>query len=228
MKEPAKSSEKISELVRLYIKRRPFLKELIREGIVNYSSLARKISIELGMNKKENQFDRGSVKTSQNEKSNLQFVNAIKMALVRLTQKNAEKEEDLEGKILNVLKRSSLTIRSKVAVVISTKEIEKLKYYSYAESKGTITYIIDEKEFEKIDRNSKRNIVTSEINLNLVSVHSPVELEETPGVIAHILQSLASEGINVVEFVSCYTDTNFVIKQADTKIAYEILNELMG
>ena len=203
---------KISELVRLYIKRRPFLKEIIREGIVNYSSLARKISIELyGNSKKENQ-----------------FVNAIKMALVRLTGKIIEKEENLEGKILNVLKRSSLTIRSKVAVVIATKEIEKLKYYSYAESKGTITYIVDEKELEKLDKNHKRSILTTEINLNLVSVHSPIELEETPGVIAHILQSLASEGINVVEFVSCYTDTNFVVKQADTKIAYEILNELMG
>lgn len=209
MPEHNKPSEKISELVRLYIKRRPFLKEIIREGIVNYSSLARKISIEVfGAENREN---------------------AIKMALVRLTEKITQKEEDLEGKILNVLKRSSLTIRSKVAVVITAKEIEKLKYISYAESRGTITYIIDEKEFEKVkdDKAVKRNMITSEINLNLVCVHSPIELEETPGVIAHILDSLASQSINVVEFVSCYTDTNFVIRQADTKITYEILNELM-
>ena len=77
--------EKIIELVWLYIKRRPFLKEIVREGIVNYSALARKISLE-AFNSNKHQ-------------------NAIKMALVRLTSKIRTKEEDLEGKILKVLKK---------------------------------------------------------------------------------------------------------------------------
>ena len=44
--------ENISELVWLYIKKRPFLKEIVREGIVNYSALARKISVEVFGTKK--------------------------------------------------------------------------------------------------------------------------------------------------------------------------------
>lgn len=39
--------ENISELVWLYVKKRPFLKEILREKIVNYSALARKISVEV-------------------------------------------------------------------------------------------------------------------------------------------------------------------------------------
>ncbi len=196
--------QNISELVWLYIKRRPFLKEIIREGIVNYSALARKISIEVFGTKKHE--------------------NAIKMALVRLANKIWQNAEDLEGKILNIMKGSTLSVRNKVAVVISVREIEGLKYLSYVESKDTITYIIEEKELESVKKS--KNVKHTETNLNLITIHSPVDIEETPGVNAYILDALASEGINLAEFVSCYTDTILVIKQADTTRAYEILDGL--
>lgn len=176
----------------------------MREKIANYSSLARKISVEAFGSKKHQ--------------------NAVKMALVRLANKIREREEDLEGKILNVLKGSSVSIKSKVAVVVSSREIEELKYLSYVESKEGITYVIDEKEMDKVKKS--RNILHTETNLNLITIHSPVSIEETPGVVAHILDSLAGEGINVAEFVSCYTDTLLVVKQAETTRAYEILNSL--
>ena len=194
-----------SELVWLYVKRRPFLKEILREKIANYSALARKISIEAFGNKKKE--------------------NSIKMALVRLANKMAEKEEDLEGKILQILKRTSLTIKSKVATVICSRQLEGINYLSFVEGKGFFTYIIDEKELDNVRKT--KNTILVESNLNLITLHSPPTLEETPGVIAHLLGAFASEGINVVEFVSCYTDTLLVIKQVDTSRAYEILSKLM-
>jgi arginine repressor len=198
-------SENISELVWLYIKRRPILKASIKENIVNFSSLARKISIELFGNTKK--------------------VNAIKMALVRHSKKLFQIQENLEDQILNVLTKSSLTIKTKVSVLISSREIPSLKYLSYVESSGTITYIVEDNELEKIKK-SKFSLNT-ETTLNLIVVHSPPSIEETPGVISYLIDSLSSEGINIVEFVSCYTDTLLVIRQADTSRAQEILNNLM-
>jgi len=197
--------ESISELVWLYIKRRPFLKETLVEKTVNYSALARKISMEALGSKKN--------------------ANAVKMALVRLSCKMQGEDENLEGKILKVLKGSSLSIKSKVAVVISLRELEGIKYLSYAESGGTITYVLEEAELAKLRR--QKSIVKTEHNLNLISIHSPPTLEETPGVVAHLLNSLASEGINVVEFISCYTHTLLLVRAADTTRAYEILSKLM-
>jgi aspartokinase len=200
--------ESISELVWLYVKRRPFLKEILRERIANYSALARKISHEaFGSQKKQN---------------------AVKMALVRLSDKLVDKEENLEAKILRTLKRSSISIRSKVSVIISSRELEGIHYLSYVESKGVITYMVEEKELEKLEIAKIRSIVRTESNLNLISVHSPPDLEEVPGVLAHMLNALAGEGINIVEFVSCYTDTLLVVKQADTVRAYELLSLLTG
>ena len=66
-----------------------------------------------------------------------------------------------------------------------------------------------------------------EKNLNLITIESPEELEEVPGVISHMLGALASEGVNVVEFISCYTDTLLVIRETDTEKAYRLLAALM-
>lgn len=195
--------ENISSLVWLYVKRRPYLKEVIREGVVNYSALARKISIEaFGDVGKEN---------------------AVKMALIRLTKKMEELESGIEGRILRLLKSSSMLIKSKVAVIISARQIEGLKPLSYAKSGRHITYILEQRELEALEKKPSR----VEENLNLITIESPEELEEVPGVISYILGALASEGINVVEFISCYTDTLLVVKQADTERAFAILSRIM-
>ncbi len=194
----------ISQLVWLYVKQRPFLKEVLREGVVNYSALSRKIAIEAF----------GDIKRQ----------NAVKMALIRMGARMDMLESDLEGKILSILRKSSMVIKNKVAVVISKRELEGVSPLSHIRSGRHMTYIIEQRELEKIHG---RMIWKSEENLNLITIESPQEVEEVPGVISYILGALASEGINVVEFISCYTDTILVVKESDTEKAYRILSSIM-
>ncbi|MFA5049867.1 MAG: ACT domain-containing protein [Candidatus Micrarchaeia archaeon] len=196
--------ENISNLISLYVKRRPFIKESLRDGIINYSSLARKISYELYGNHSK--------------------TGAIKVALQRLSKKLIEKEEDLEQKILAVLKNSSLDIKNKIAVVISSSELN-IKPISYAKSDLSVTYIL--KEEQLLDLKKERKIKAVEKNLNLITIKSREELENTPGVLSMILGALAIEGINIQEIISCYTDTLIVVKESDTSRAYDILNALL-
>jgi hypothetical protein len=204
--ETSKTGEKTSELVWLYIKRRPFLKGLIIEGVVNYSSLARKICLEAF--------------------GDLKKFDAVKMALQRLMGKMADKEEGIEGKVLKVLKDSSITIKNKVAVVISSKEIEDIKPISQVQSRHFITYIINQSDLANVRK--AKSIWKIEDTLNLITIQSSAEIETTPGIISTILNSLAFEGINVIEFISCYTDTLLVIQESDTTKAYEVLNSLVS
>ena len=88
--------ESVSQLVWLYVKQRPFLKEVLRQGVVNHSALARRISAEAFGGAKQD---------------------AIKMALIRLSGKMDRLESDLEGKILAVLRKSSMVVKSKVAAL---------------------------------------------------------------------------------------------------------------
>ncbi|MBI5222971.1 ACT domain-containing protein [Candidatus Micrarchaeota archaeon] len=198
--------ENVSELVWLYVKKRPLIKSALKDGIVNYSALARRISHDLFS---------GSKKT-----------NAVKMALVRLYSKLSKNSDELESKILDVLQKSSLSIKTKISVIITRGEIERLKYLSYVESRGIVTYVVDDLELEKV-KHSKL-LIQIEKNLNLIIIHSPPSIEETPGVISHIIDSLSAEGINIVEFISCYTDTILVIKQADTTRTHQIIADMMS
>ena len=196
--------EKVSELVWLYVKRRPFLRETLREKLINYSALARKIAFTVLGDKR---------KTS-----------AVKMALVRIVEKMKKSDRNLEASIFNILTLSTISIRNKVAVVISHSKLSDIAYLSYAESKDLFTYVVEEKELEQLKKT--KSVLRVVDNLNLIAIHSPVELEETPGVIAHLLGALGSEGINVVEAISCYTDTLLLVRQPDTIQAYEILSKL--
>ncbi len=197
--------ESVSQLVWLYVKQRPFLKEVIREGVVNHSALARKISIEAF----------GSPRRQD----------AVKMALIRMGRRMDLLESDLEGKILSVLKKSSMVMKNKVAVVISKRELEGVSPLSAARSGRHITYILEQRELEKVH---SKLIWKSEEGLNMIIIESPQEVEEVPGVISYILGALSSEGVNVVEFISCYTDTILVVKAADTERTYRILSSIMG
>lgn len=196
--------ESISELVWLYVKQRPYLKEVLRQGVVNHSALARKISVD-------------AFGTANRQ-------GAVKMALIRLGARMDRIEDDLESRILAVLGKSSMVLKSKVAVVIAKRELEGIHPLSHVKSGRHMTYILEQRELEKIP---PKALWKREDNLNLITIESPEELEEVPGVISHILGSLASEGINVVEFISCYTDTLLVVRQADTERAFRVLSSIM-
>jgi hypothetical protein len=195
---------KTSELVWLYVKRRPFLMDFLRSGTVNYSALARSISSEAFGGKAQN---------------------AVKMALIRLSTKMDKEEAGLAGRIRAVLRKSSLVAKSKVAVVIAKRELPILSPLSVSRSGRNVTYIVEERELERLK--DRRAVWKIEENMNLITIESPEELEEVPGVISYILGALASEGINVVEFISCYTDTLLVVQQSDTESAFRILNGVM-
>jgi hypothetical protein len=146
------------------------------------------------------------------------------MALIRLAAKMGRLEDNLEARILSVLRRSSMVLKSKVAVVIARRELEGIHPLSHVKSGRHMTYIIEQRELGGIP---PKAVWRQEENLNLIIIESPEELEDVPGVISHILGSLASEGINVVEFISCYTDTLLLVRQADTERAYRVLSSIM-
>jgi len=195
---------KIAELIWLYVKGRPFIKEILRVKLVNYSSLARKISKELYGDQKN--------------------FNAIKVALQRIANKLFKSEGGLEEGVLRLLKDTSITIQTKIAVIISSGELT-LDTISSAKSRGVVTYIVRESELNKVKKASElRKIKLTQRNLNLITLISAEDIESTPGVVSLLLGTLASEGINVREVISCYTDTLLVIKKDDTAKAYEVLN----
>lgn len=197
-----------AELTIKYLSEHPSILDCLKKGIINYSKLSRKIALDLDIDKKTS-------------------MEAILIACRRYEQKIKD-ENILENKILQVLKKSELEIKNKIIVCI----IEKAGYYSkivelekkirkdidtfYAiEGSKVFTIITLEKYLEKLKQIFGSNIVKISENLVMITIKSPKEMEDTPGVIAYISSQFARNGINIVEHMSCWIDTIFVISEND-------------
>ena len=83
----------------------------------------------------------------------------------------------------------------------------------------SFVYIVDQ---TKIPRIKEEGLVLSR-DLNAVFISSVNNIGEIPGFIAFLTNILASEDINIKEFISCHTDTVIILTQEDAIKAFTIL-----
>ena len=75
-------------------------------------------------------------------------------------------------------------------------------------------------EIKKLFRNK---IIKENKNLIEITLKSPKEIETTAGVVPYVYSLFGEHGINIVETMSCWTDTLFVIEEKDIAKAMDIL-----
>jgi len=188
----------IAKEVMVYIKRKPYVLEAMEQEIVNYSALARRIARDL---------------------DNKSF-EAIKSTLIRLSRKFNREKRQREKKVLNLLKKSDFSINNKIATI---HHVSPLNIDSIAYSKTPSGYMYFVKEniaerstFKKID-----------YGFAIIHIKNHKEIENTAGVAAFLLSTLASEDINVVHLMDCREDTFLVIREFDAPLAFKALSEVL-
>ena len=193
-----------ANIVRLYLKRRPQLASMVTNGLCNYSALARRLQKEIFPGKPS------------------EFT-AIKASLLRLSREDGGREKSWEKDVEKVLKTSSVEVRSDVSVVSSKGGIG-VPVIATSNSKAGVMSVIDSSYSKHLRKKGLKAID----ELSLVIISSPPQLQDTPGCVSTILNAVAAEGINVLEFISCHTDTLMVVRNSDTVRLYEILLKLTG
>ncbi|MCK5039358.1 MAG: hypothetical protein KAR87_00110 [Candidatus Aenigmarchaeota archaeon] len=197
-----------AELTEEYIGKHPYIKNCLKKGLINYSSLARLIAKELNIEKK----------TSKE---------AILVAARRMQKKLCEKVV-YEKKIIDLLAKSEMDIKNKINVFILSKDIN-LDYvdeiqkdirnsvgtFYCLEGSDNYTIITQEKHSCLIKDKFESNIIVHNKDMVLINIKSPKEIEETTGVVSYLTNLFAENGVNIVEFFSCWTDTLFVISSRD-------------
>ncbi len=194
----------ISDTVRTYLKSKPYTLEALENGIVNYSSLARLIHDEL------------RIKNYQ----------AIKAAIRRYAQHIAKVKGGIETRALNILKENRMALLDGVHVIISLEDLNiendaKVKidqYYVYLTRKDVI---------KSLPKKTRENLVKVRDNCSAVIIYSEENIEGASGVIAFIASLLAEQNINVIEFISCYTQTILVVNRSDALRSYELLSRII-
>ncbi|XES76639.1 MAG: ACT domain-containing protein [Candidatus Bathyarchaeia archaeon] len=190
----------IAQQVRSYLRNKPYLLEALEKGIVNLSELSRQIQQEL--------------KTGN--------AVAIKAALRRFAEELQRHKQKREEKVLQLLKRSGVAVYDRKSVIITAKEIA-LKNGLKVDLPNKYVYLLD-----RADLPQRISTLVKHDNCTMIVINSPEELEATVGVVSFLTALLAEANVNIVEFVSCWTETIIVVEKKDSLKTYETLTNLVG
>ncbi len=189
-------TKSVAQLVRETIRKRPSLLDALKMKIVNYSALARMLQVEIG---------EGSLE-------------AVKAAIIRVSDE-LEKERGLqEERIMSILRESVVRLQDKIAVIISPNMLD-IPYLVTAYLTDSYVYVVNQTQL----KNKLPDYAQVTSDLVALILISPPRVEKTPGFVALITNLLASREINIVEFISCSTNTVIVLDQADALNAFSLL-----
>ena len=189
-------TKSVAQLVRETINMRPSLLDALKMQIVNYSALARMLQAEIG---------EGSLE-------------AVKAAIIRVSDELEAESSLREEMILSILRESVVRLQDKISVIISSEELD-IPYIVTAYLTDSYVYVVDQTRL----KNKLPDHVQVSSNLVALILISPPRVEDTPGFVALITSLLASREINIVEFISCSTNTVIILDQADALNAFSLL-----
>jgi hypothetical protein len=206
----------VTKLTEQYIAEHPFVKDCLKKGLINYSSLTRQICRDCNLDHKKN-FD------------------AVLIACRRFYNK-IKSEASAEKQILSILKNSKLEVKNKITALVlekniffpnlieMEKEAKKLnETFHIIEGASAITIIASEDFAAKIKKAFKNKILKENKNLVEVILKSPKLIETTAGVVSYLYSLLGENKINIYETLSCWTDTIFLVEEKDLSKVMELL-----
>jgi len=205
-----------TELTNEYIKEHPDIKSCLKKDIINYSSLARLVANDLKIEK-----------SSSKE--------AILIAARRFRE-SLKKEQNNEKKIKELLSRSEYDIKNKIVVYILNKsidfdgllDIQKQVRKDYGtiyilEGSDNYTVVVQKKHSDLVKDRLNNNIVKINEDLVLINLKSSKDIEYMLGVVSFVTSLFTENGVNILEFFSCWTDTVFVIESKDLNKTIDFL-----
>lgn len=204
-----------TELTNEYIKEHPHIQSCLKKGLINYSALSRLIAKELDIEKK----------TSKE---------AILIAARRFKEM-LKKEITTEREIKELLSHSTIEFKNRITVFVvqKTTSFEIYEEMQNIRKEFGVIYVIEgsdhyviitqEKYDSIITRKVKDLLIKKTNNLALVMLRSQKEIEEMRGVASFLTALLSENGINIVELLSCWTDTLFVVNSKDVSKTLQLL-----
>lgn len=213
----------LREAVQQALQSRPFLQEMIDDGLVNLTALARTITDE--------------VQALTGKKPSK---GALLMAIRRMEPSyyyrfNHNLRKFLEG-MGDVIVRTGLfsyTYRNTPTLYICQQQLLKIAserrdiFCSFSQGIHETTLVISEALREDMTGHFKEESLLSNLNnLSSITVKLPKENTEISGLYYYILKKLAWEGINVTEMISTSNEFTVVVAKVDLERTFSIMHRL--
>ncbi|MDA9588606.1 aspartate kinase [Flavobacteriaceae bacterium] len=213
----------IAAIVSQYVKNKPYLASALSDGIINLTSLARKIhpDIEAMMNKPINQ-------------------GAIIMSLKRVSD---DARYSATKKIIKVLKNlGDITVRSSLVdygfllseTLLLTqanllKKIEFKKDVFYTSSRGVAesNIVVSQNIVPLVDELFQNEVCQSKVeNLSSITIKLPTDNVKVPGIYYFLFQRLSWEGVNITEVISTSNEFTILMDEDQVDIAFKVIKDL--
>ena len=218
--EKTKSIQKIINEILDY---KPYIQDLLKDNIINFSNLARKLSDE--------------IKLKYKKTPNL---NAIIMAIYRYAEKvkvtnisneiisiASDFDLNLVNDMVSITLRRNLSNHSIVSEIYD-KNIDWVKgerMYLF-QSSGELAVLLNRKNAKFIlERLNKpnREILQKEDDLSILIVNTPPRMVDVPGVMYYLTGLIARGGITLIDIISTFTEIIFAVRAEDGTKIFNIL-----
>jgi len=194
------------------VSRYPYMLDGLREGIVNYRALARRVKPEV-----EEQTGRDV------------DIEAITTAIRRYGE-GLQEGDDAYQRVREVLSGSRVSLRGNVVSITATGvgELPRASidgFLHLVRGRDYTTVVTDDDYADEVRDAVEGEIVEEIGDLTCITVESPEEIVGAAGVLARMVSRFKSEDINIVDITSCYTETLIVVEKRDAVKALETLEE---
>lgn len=213
----------LREELKLMLREQPFVEEALHEGLINISSLARRIMPEL-----------------EKRMGKPVHEGAIVMAIRRmgpgLQLQLQTRFRKFMSQLGDIIVRSNLvdyTFQNSMKMVECEheflKSIRKMPsgFYSFSRGVDETTIIISQHYEGELKSSFVREKVINVLSgLSSITLKMPASNRETLGLYYFFFKNLSEGGINVLEVISTSNEATFIVKQSDVDRAFSILNGL--
>ena len=213
----------ISSAVENYIKNKPFLSTSLSEGIINLTSLSRRIKPEIESVLKKKVRSGAIVMALKRISNSLEFVSTHKILKVL---KNIG-DITVRSNLIDYSFKVSDSLLSCQAKFLS--EIDNPQLFFYTSSRGVTesNIIIGNEMKEKMETYFEREFLIKRTdNLSSISIKLPEENVSIPGIYYFIFQKLSWEGINITEVISTSNEFTIVVDDKNVNEAFKIIKNL--
>ena len=213
----------ISSVVENYIKNKPFLSTALSEGIINLTSLSRRIKPEIELVLKK-QIRSGAIVMALKRISNsLEFVSTHKILKVL---KNIG-DITVRSNLIDYSFKVSDSLLSCQAKFLSEIDNPQLIFYTSSRGVTESNIIISNEMKEKMEAYFQKEILIKKTdNLSSISIKLPVENVSIPGIYYFIFQKMSWEGINIIEVISTSNEFTIVLDDKNVNAAFKIIKNL--
>src|SRR3989339_621570 len=216
-----------AELMKEEINGSLFIKESLKNDLINYSSLVRLLLARI---------------KRENPKANFA---SILIAIQRYQDELVKKHSNLEN-LKKTLASSEIIMKNKIASLTLARTGEAMKFlnevsrnikwdqgdiFFTVQGSGEVTVIIDEKNEHKFEKVKETSILEEEKNLALISLRESDSQKEyskeSLGYLSLLTTTLADNGINILDIASTYRQVFFVIYEKDLTKTYNVFSKLI-